>query len=77
MYLAEDFSLLKNFTLHENVKFQFKVEAIDAFNRHRMALPDTQPGDYLTGAPLSGGFGVPNAVDYGPRNFQFTGRINF
>jgi len=77
MYLAEDFSLLKNFTLHESWKFQFKVEAIDAFNRHRMALPDTQPGDYLTGAPLSGGFGVPNSVDYGPRNFQFTGRINF
>jgi Carboxypeptidase regulatory-like domain len=77
LYLAEDFSLLKNFTIRENVKFQFKVEAIDAFNRHRMALPDTEPGDYLTGVPLSGGFGVPGAVDYGPRNLQFTGRINF
>ena len=55
MYLAEDFSLLKNFAITEKVKFQFKLEAIDAFNRHRMGLPDAEPGDY-TG---SSGFGIP------------------
>jgi hypothetical protein len=77
MYLAEDFSLLKNFNITEHKTFQLKLEAIDAFNRHRMALPDTQPGDYYTGTPLSGGFGIPNATDYGPRNLQVTGRFSF
>ena len=72
-YLAEDFSLLKNFTVTERVKFQLKLEAIDAFNRHRMGLPDVEPGDYGG----SSGFGIPTYVDYGPRNLQVTGRINF
>ncbi|GGH08421.1 TonB-dependent receptor [Silvibacterium dinghuense] len=73
MFKSEDFSLLKNFNITEKVIFVFKAEAIDAFNRHRMALPDTEPGD-STG---STGFGIPTAVDYGPRNLQVTGRINF
>lgn len=73
LYKSEDFSLLKNFTITERVKFQLKGEAIDAFNRHRMAMPDVEPGDY-TG---SSGFGIPLAVDYGPRSLQVTGRINF
>jgi len=77
MYLAEDFSLLKNFRITEKKQFQLKLEAIDAFNRHRMGLPDSEPADYLTGVPLSGGFGVPGAVDYGPRNLQISGRFNF
>ena len=77
IYLAEDFSLLKNLTIAEHKTFQLKLEAFDIFNRHRMALPDTQPGDFLTGQQLSGGFGVPNAADYGPRNLQISGRFNF
>ena len=76
MYKAEDFSLLKNFAISERTRFQLKLEAIDAFNRHRMAFPDVEPGDF-TG---STGFGVPtgvSGVDYGPRNLQVTGRFNF
>jgi hypothetical protein len=72
-YKAEDFSLLKNFAVKEGVSFQLKLEAIDAFNRHRMGIPDVQPGDF-TG---SSGFGIPTYTDYGPRNLQVTGRINF
>ncbi len=82
MWLSEDFSLLKNFNVTEGVKFQLKLEAIDAFNRHRMGMPDMEPGDSpsysAAGAPLpSTGFGIPMYVDYGPRNLQVTGRINF
>ncbi|MFT4113122.1 carboxypeptidase regulatory-like domain-containing protein [Silvibacterium sp.] len=73
LFKSEDFSLLKTFPIHDKLNFVFKVEAIDAFNRHRMAIPDTEPGD-STG---STGFGIPTAVDYGPRNLQVTGRINF
>ena len=77
MFLSEDFSLLKNFHIGEHKALQIKVDAIDAFNRHRMGLPDTEPGDYNNGNFLDGGFGVPGGTDYGPRNLQFSGRFNF
>ena len=73
LYLAEDISLLKDFHLTERVTFQLKGEAFDVFNRHRMGLPDQQPGDSTQAI----GFGIPGAVDYGPRNMQVSGRINF
>ncbi len=72
-YLAEDVSLIKDFHLTERVTFQIKGEAFDVFNRHRMGLPDQQPGD----SSQAIGFGIPGAVDYGPRNMQVTGKINF
>jgi hypothetical protein len=73
IYKAEDVSLIKDFTVTEKVKFQFKAEAFDIFNRHRFGLPDLAPGD-ATGAS---GFGIPTYTDYGPRNMQLSGRINF
>ncbi|GGG78679.1 carboxypeptidase regulatory-like domain-containing protein [Edaphobacter dinghuensis] len=72
-YLAEDLSLLKDFHVTEKVRFQLKGEAFDLFNRHRMALPDLAPND----SSQSTGFGIPTAVDYGPRNMQLTGKIIF
>jgi hypothetical protein len=76
IWKSEDFSLIKNVSITEKVKFVFKVEAIDAFNRHRMGMPDVEPGDssYNT---ISTGFGIPTYTDYGPRNVQFQGRVNF
>jgi hypothetical protein len=38
-----------------------------------MGLPDLAPND----SSQSTGFGIPTAVDYGPRNLQVTGRITF
>jgi Carboxypeptidase regulatory-like domain len=73
MYKAEDISLLKDFHITERVTFQLKGEAFDLFNRHRMGLPDLQPGD-STGTT---GFGIPTYVDYGPRNMQVSGRVTF
>lgn len=73
LWKSEDFSLIKNFTITEKVKFQFKAEAINAFNRHRFALPDVQPGDYNSAS----GFGIPTASDMLARSLQVTGRINF
>ena len=72
LYEAEDVSLIKDFHLTSKVAFQLKGEAFDVFNRHRMGLPD------LTPATTQGSlFGVPTGTDYGPRNMQVTGRINF
>jgi len=73
LYLAEDVSLLKDFHITQRVVFQLKGEAFDIFNRHRMGLPDLQPGD----SSQAIGFGIPGAVDYGPRNMQVTGKISF
>ena len=73
LYKSEDVSLLKDFHITERVAFQLKGEAFDIFNRHRFALPDQAPGD-STGTFA---FGIPGAVDYGPRNMQVSGRINF
>jgi hypothetical protein len=73
LYLAEDLSLIKEFHLTNKVGFQLKAEAFDVFNRHRMALPDLQPGD----SSQAYGFGIPGATDYGPRTAQVTGKFNF
>ena len=71
LWLTEDFSLIKNFPITEGSLFQLKVEALDAFNRHNFSIPDLTPND---GAAR---FGVATATDYGPRNLQITGRIQF
>jgi hypothetical protein len=68
-YYNEDFSILKNTPIHENVVFQLKFELLNAFNRHTWSIPDTGPNDIL--------FGVPNGTLNTPRNVQITGRINF
>jgi hypothetical protein len=74
MYKAEDVSLLKDFHIRERIVFQLKGEAFDVFNRHRMALPNQLPS---ASSDLALGFGIPGATDYGPRNMQVSGRINF
>ena len=76
-YLAEDLSVNKTIDITERVKFLLKVDASDAFNRHRQALPDTEPGDSCYQNNLCGGFGIPTGTDYGPRNMQVSGRITF
>lgn len=74
LYLAEDISVIKDFNIYRRVVFELEGEAFDVFNRHRMEVPDTSPGDYTS---TTEGFGIPTAVDYGPRNLQVIGRINF
>ena len=71
-YMAEDFSLLKNFHATEKITFQLKGEAFDAFNRHRFALPNLSPS-----ASTGVGFGIPTATDYGPRQLQISGKVFF
>jgi hypothetical protein len=73
IWKSEDFSLLKNFKVTEKVTFQLKGEAINAFNRHRFAIPDLSPGD----AGTATGFGIPTGSDLLARSMQVSGRINF
>lgn len=73
LWKSEDFSLLKNFKITEKISFQLKGEAINAFNRHRFAIPDLEPGDSGTAT----GYGIPTGSDLLARNLQVTGRFNF
>ena len=68
-YYDEDFSVLKATPITENVNFTFKVEILNAFNRHIFATPDTAYGD--------AGFGVPTGTIGAPRSLQLNARIQF
>lgn len=68
-WMNEDFSLLKDTPIKENLVFELKFEFLNAFNRHLFGSPDGNPGDYL--------FGVPTYQANSPRAIQVTGRLNF
>jgi hypothetical protein len=65
----EDFSLLKDIPIHEQIAFQMKFEFLNAFNRHLFGTPDTNPADYT--------FGIPTYQANSPRAIQVTGKISF
>ena len=68
-FFDEDFSLLKDTTLHENLALQLKFEFINALNHHTWNYPDQGPADPT--------FGIPTATLQNPRNIQVTGKILF
>jgi hypothetical protein len=68
-YYNEDLSLIKETPIKEYIRFQIKVELLNAFNRHAFALPDVTPTDTL--------FGVPTSTLSTPRNMQLTARVSF
>jgi Carboxypeptidase regulatory-like domain len=69
LWSNEDFSLLKDIPIHEQVSFQMKFEFLNAFNRHLFGTPDTNPADYT--------FGIPTYQANSPRAIQVTGKISF
>ncbi len=68
-YYNEDISVIKETPIKDTIRFQIKLELLNAFNRHAFALPDVTPTDTL--------FGVPTSTLSTPRNLQITGRIRF
>jgi Carboxypeptidase regulatory-like domain len=68
-YYNEDISVIKETLIKENIRFQLKLELLNAFNRHAWALPDVTPTDTL--------FGVPTGTLTTPRNLQLTARVSF
>ena len=71
--LSEDFSLIKKVRLASGTNFEFKLDAVNIFNRHRMGMPDMQPYDQNS----STGFGLSNYSVIDPRSLQLSGRFNF
>ncbi|MBB5059837.1 hypothetical protein HDF16_004566 [Granulicella aggregans] len=69
LYINEDLALLKETPIKEGVSFIFKIEMLNAFNRHVFGNPDAQPYDQY--------FGVPTFTIDNPRLMQLTARIQF
>ena len=72
-YFNEDFSFLKKTPIAEGAVFTFKVELLNAFNRHAFQSQN----DNNFNQPYSYTFGVPTATINGPRQMQLTARIQF
>ena len=68
-YNNEDFSFLKKTPIGEGMTFFFKVEMLNAFNRHVFATPSVNPYDNFYGVPQS-------TIDLS-RRMQLTARIQF
>ena len=64
-------SLFKNFAIWENVKFQLRGEAFNAFNHPIAANPNTNIGS------TTFGFITAANANYAPRILQIAGKINF
>ena len=62
VWKSEDFSLIKNFPITEMVKFQLKVEALDAFNRHNFSIPSARIIRRLVRSALMSVFAGVNGV---------------
>lgn len=68
-WMNEDFSLLKDTPIKENLMFELKFEFLNAFNRHIFGAPDTNPADFT--------FGIPTYTANNSREIQVTGTLSF
>ena len=71
-----DLALFKDFTLHENLKFQLRGEFYNAFNHTQFSGVDTTARFDASGNQINPTFGQANA-DRGGRVIQLALRVNF
>ncbi len=64
-----DLAVVKDFPIHENLMFHFRVEAFNAFNRVQFGQPNVSVGN--------ASFGSITTQYNNPRLFQASGRIEF
>jgi hypothetical protein len=66
-------SLMKSFTVYEQSKFQFGVEAANVFNHRNFEPPNMQADSSSFGSITA----LQNAEGAGPRSLELSGRITF
>jgi hypothetical protein len=71
-----DWSMMKNTTIREGMKVQFRFEVFNAFNRVNFILPSSSTGANFANRIASGIFGK-SAGTLGPRNIQFGFKFQF
>jgi hypothetical protein len=80
-FLNFNAGLSKNFRIKEGVKFQVRLEAINALNSPYFNVvslnPANTPNLTTAGANNLGRFGFTNGQRQPPRDFQLGGRITF
>jgi hypothetical protein len=64
-----DFSVIKNFVIHESVDLQFRAECYNAWNHPNFNAPNT--------SPVSSAFGQITGTASDPRNWQFSLKLRF
>jgi hypothetical protein len=76
VHLSEDFGIIKNTRISEQVSLQLRCDMFNVFNRTGLGNPDTNLGD---GLPSQGGtFGLITGPAYANgRVVQFAVRVNF
>jgi len=72
-YKNEDFAILKRTSIREGQNILFKLDILNAFNRHTFGGIYAYPGDQYFGVPGGGGHGVINPA----RSMQLTLRYEF
>jgi outer membrane receptor protein involved in Fe transport len=65
-----DFSLFKDFPLHETIRLQFRAEFFNILNRPNLGLPNTALGTAPFGT-------ISDTGNYGPRQIQFALKLLF
>jgi hypothetical protein len=68
-YAVLDLALLKNVSLTDRTKLQFRAEIYNALNRANLAGPNT--------TPTSSAFGTITAQNGLPRQWQLAARLSF
>jgi carboxypeptidase family protein len=74
-YLNADFSLFKNFPIHESLKLQFRAEFFNAFNRPQLGNPDGTITNFDPANP--GSFGNITNTIADNRDIQFGVKLVF
>jgi hypothetical protein len=74
-YFDEDFSLIKEWNIHESWKLDFRADFVNAFNRVQFG---DNPGAYAS-EPVFGypGFGMVGSQENNPRVVQFGVRMKW
>jgi len=78
---TNNLSVFKDFKIHEQTSFQFRMEAFNAFNHANVGNPsnislNVSSAGVLSPATSSSAFGYPTVTGAG-RTVQFAGKINF
>jgi hypothetical protein len=67
-----DIAVQKNFPIKENLLFQFRMDAFNAFNHINFGKPG---GNIEQSGSITAGAGVDNSAN--PRQLQFSARVQF
>ena len=68
-WMNEDFSILKETPIREDLTFELKADLLNAFNRHIFGSPDANPADFF--------YGIPTYQANNPRQIQLYATFRF